>query len=94
MPRIKVRYEAGTKQENTILALENCRDYLGAKADKVVDHIAANFRAGSLAQNYRMVQIACYLLGIEGYYPVRAMFGAAWYNYRMVQLAMLREQAS
>jgi hypothetical protein len=91
----EVRFEQATSRDRTIAALEECRGFLGEERfNKAIAHIAANFRPGRLTANYRMTQIACMLLGIEGYYPVRAMFSEAWFHHGIVSSMLTRYQAN
>ena len=70
-------YRAHSREDNTIQAMEDCQNYLGDKFEGLVEKIRDSLCAeSSLADKYRAIELICGFVGIQGYYPVRAMVAA------------------
>lgn len=74
-----MRYETqylGTKAENEAKALQDCKDYLGEEIyEKAIRILRADLSSPtSRTYKYHYIRASLVMfLGIEGYWPVRAM---------------------
>ena len=69
----------GTKDEKERQALRACASYLGkARFNKMTQAIAKELQGASCRQAYRSVRFNCPFIGIQGYWPIRAMFKHIW----------------
>lgn len=69
-------YNLPTKADNEAKALQDCKDYLGSQFDHVVNTLRQEMFAvpGGRGFKYAYVRDCLHMfVGIEGYYPVRAM---------------------
>lgn len=69
------RYLCETKAENEARALADCKEYLGDEFyDKVIRTLRSETKGKSVRYAYHMIRFSLSMfVGIEGYYPVRAM---------------------
>lgn len=69
-------YDLRVKADNEALALADCKEYLGEDYDRVISTLRQEMFAvpGGRGFKYAYVRDCLHMfVGIEGYYPVRAM---------------------
>lgn len=70
-------YKSHSREDNTLRAMEDCQSYLGERYSELVEKIRDTLSpTSSLADKYRAIELICSFVGIQGYYPVRAMVAA------------------
>lgn len=95
-------YKSHSRTDNTLKAIEDCADYLGARCAEIVAIMRESVPTDArITDKFRAVEFMCQLVGIRGRFPVRAMMvlvmepkfdipAAREYN---AQTMMLRKQA-
>jgi hypothetical protein len=62
-----------TNTEKETAALQECRKYLGGKYSRILGTMRQAVKGRSRTVAYRQVRFMCEMVGIRGYWPVRAM---------------------
>lgn len=78
MSHYEVKF-TGSKADKELQALTECVAYLGKdRFNKISHNIAKGLRGASCKEAYRTLRFGCPFIGIQGYWPIRAMFKHVW----------------